>query len=106
MIIAFISELLKFNYYILPSSTVITVRDNFYDYAVSVDSPLDIKETFPFYLFFEKTEENISCCFQGFPKKYIYKSYSENQKKFSCHITTQEQFTTFMSIIAFQQRNS
>jgi hypothetical protein len=92
--------------YILPSSTVITIRDNLYDYAVSIDSPVNIMETFPLHIFINKDEEIHSFNFQGFPYSEIYEPYSKNQKKFSCHIQSQEGLSAFITMIAIQQRNT
>ena len=61
--------------------TLITIRDNFHDICVSVDSKFPIKDNRNFSDLFNKDKK--TGFFEGFPSDNIHDGYNNNQKKFS-----------------------
>lgn len=74
----------------------IVLRDNFYDWNVSIESENDIEcdfmDTF-------KDEKYHMCYCQGFPKDRIYGMYKDDHKKFTCYIDNDYTLFTFMWIL-------
>lgn len=81
----------------LPNGVKITLRNNFFDWKVSIDSPFSIslksmdlfdpKQRIPFY----------HC--EGFPKEIVYGSYGENRKQFTMSFHTDYHLWTFMFLL-------
>ena len=69
---------------------VFTIRDNFFNYKVSVDSPFPITVDF-FDLFDPEPKDYLHpVYFEGFPKNKVFRSFSENTKQFSVQLLSQE----------------
>ncbi|MCB9991303.1 MAG: hypothetical protein H6867_07965 [Rhodospirillales bacterium] len=64
--------------------TKVTVRDNFYDLAVSVDSKFPVKNTRNFGTLFKTGK--VDGFFEGFPDDLVHKSYHDNRQQFSLHV--------------------
>jgi len=67
-----------------------TMRNNFYDWKISVNSDFDVNADF-LNLFNEKKNHS-SCYFEGFKKEWVYGSYSENKKQFSVELYSYDEF--------------
>jgi len=74
-------------------SVTLTIRYNFHNFAVSVDSKKDVPWVFDG-LFDSKTT-SASCYFEGFQKGIVYGSYDSNPRQFSFHVRSKEQFYVF-----------
>ena len=74
-----------------------TLRNNFYDWKLSVDSviPLyfDIMD-----LFDEKAEIPEVYC-EGFPTELVYSSFSKNNRRFTCELKTNYDLYTFFYLL-------
>lgn len=74
----------------------IVLRDNLYDWNVSIESENDIEcdfmDTFK--------DENYHMCYcQGFPKDRIHGMYKDNHKKFTCYIGNDYTLFTFLWLL-------
>lgn len=74
----------------------IILRNNFYNWNITVESEKDIecdfKGTF--------TDERYHYCFcEGFPKEKIHGIYKDNHKKFTCCIVSDYELFTFMWLL-------
>ena len=78
-----------------PEGIVFTIRHNFHDYKVSVNSPNFVPNSFGD--LFNPTD--IPCFFEGFPKDRIYKSYVENPSKFSVAFYHTWEVFTFLWLV-------
>lgn len=63
------------------NATRVTIRDNFHDVCISVDSQFPIQDTLSFSSIFNT--KNKGGFFEGFPKGLVHGSYEENSQKFS-----------------------
>lgn len=68
----------------LADGTAFTMRDNFHDWKVSVDSPRDVEADF-MDLFRPNDRVGRACC-EGFPSELIYGPYVSNKKKFTIEL--------------------
>jgi hypothetical protein len=82
----------------LANGLVITMRDNFYEWKVSFDSPHPI-EIDPMGLF-DPDKSCHRCYFQGFPEELIYGSYNENKGQFSVEIGHEYRLYTLLHLVA------
>lgn len=73
----------------------IILRNNFYDWNMSVVSDkelnFDFMDTF--------SDEGTYCCCQGFPEKYIFGKYEENKKNFTVCVNDDYRLYTFMWLL-------
>lgn len=82
----------------LPDGTAFTIRCNFHDWKVSVESPKEVEEDF-MDLFDPTTDiDHIYC--EGFPPELVFDSYAENKRQFTLEIATDYQLYTFFWIYA------
>lgn len=73
------------------------MRDNFYDWKISVNSEFEILAEF---LNIFREDKKISSCYcEGFENEWIYNSYSENKKQFTIEISSNEFLFMFFWII-------
>jgi len=69
----------------LPDGTLFIMRYNFYDWKVSVVTQYDLKDVDFLGLFKpNKTINSVYC--EGFPNKYVFKSFSENNRLFTIEL--------------------
>jgi len=91
------SVILPVYQFTLPNGVRITMRNNFYDWKVSVDSPFSISMK-PMGLFDPK--QRISSCFcEGFPSQMIFEGYAQNPRQFTLGFPTDYHFWTFMFLL-------
>ena len=75
----------------------ILLRNNFYDWNISIESEKDIDCDFKDIF----TDDDYKHCFcQGFPEERIYGKYEENHKKFTICIGYDYKLYTFMWLLA------
>lgn len=73
----------------------IAVRDNLYNYSISVISPTDVPARLVDPLC--KTDEKILSVYcEGFPEDRVYGPYTQDQKKFTFRTWEEESFSYFM----------
>ena len=92
--------------YSLANGIIITVRDNFYDNAITVLAPQRVKQILPLGLLFDKNDPDSSHhYFEGFEDAdaEVYGTYNADPKQFSCHIADNDLLTVFLSILAAQR---
>jgi hypothetical protein len=77
----------------------IVVRDNFYNFAVSVKSPVPVSEDLVDEI--AEVEKTSSCYCEGFPEHKVYGSYADDPHRFTAHIWDKDLFTHF--ILGFAQ---
>lgn len=80
----------------LPGDIVITLRNNFHDWKISISSPKDVEIDVMGLFDPEKTFS--SCYFEGFPEHLVYGSYAANKKQFSFELSNQYDVYTFFWI--------
>ena len=83
--------------YRTPSGIVFTIRENFYDYKISVKSPHPIRCDFDD--LFDPTRVIHSVYFEGFPKDRVYGSYQQNPQQFSVELTSEGEVYVFMWLV-------
>lgn len=81
---------------------IITMRNNFYDWKVSIDSKQEIETDFM--EIFDPTEKISGCFCEGFPKHLVFGSYEENKSQFTCEIGNDYELYMFFYILARQMR--
>ena len=86
----------------LPCGMVITMRCNFRDWKVSINSPQDINVDFAG-LFNPETKWH-TCHFEGFPGKLVYGAYASNKKQFSVEIDSAYDVYTFFWLISTKMK--
>ena len=69
----------------LKDGTAFTMRNNFYDWKISVSSPRRIVEIDPMGLFDPLKRINDVYC-QGFPEQLVYGPYADNQLQFTIEL--------------------
>ena len=72
----------------------VTMRDNFHDWKVSVDSPVDIAMLA--LGIFDPEKEIHSCYCEGFPEEFVFGSYEKNKKQFTVEMHSDYQVYVFM----------
>lgn len=84
----------------LKDGTAFTMRDNFYDWKVSVESyldsnglPHDIDVDFTGLFDYKATIH--SCYCEGFPEELVYGSYADNKSKFTIELPDNYRLFTF-----------
>jgi hypothetical protein len=82
----------------LKNGIVITMRENFYDWKVSIHSPRDIKMNI-MGLFNPKNKIEATNC-DGFPESQVYGPYAKNKRKFTFEITNNNKLYTFFWIFS------
>jgi hypothetical protein len=83
--------------YALPSGVAITMRDNFYDWKISISAPVDI-EFSPMGLF-DPNQGHHAVYFEGFPGDLIYGSYADNKRQFSVELGSKYRVYTLLWIM-------
>lgn len=80
------------------------LRDNFYDWKVSVESetPLDIN----FMDLFKKDEIINPCYCEGFPSGTVYGSFNDCNSKFTIELTSNYELFTFMYMLNYYMKNN
>ncbi len=83
----------------LADGTAFTMRCNFYDWKVSVESPRDVEADF---MGLFRSNERISEAYcEGFPENLVYGSYAENNRQFTIELPSSNNFLfTFFWIFA------
>ena len=86
----------------LTDGTEIIMRENFYDWKVSVKSSKELN--FPTkYLFSYDINVPISPCYcEGFDDSWVYEPYSKNKKNFTVELSSNYDLYTFMFLILNQ----
>lgn len=85
----------------LVEGTAFTMRYNFYDWKVSVESPRDVEADF-MGLFNQSEHAHETCC-EGFPKGLVYGPYAENKRRFTIELPPgNHHIFTFFWIFAHQ----
>jgi hypothetical protein len=81
----------------MPSGLCFTMRDNFYDWKVSVElpTPLEIDPS----LLFDPDETISPVYFEGFPRNRIYGSYNDDPTRFSVEIRNDYEVYCFMLLL-------
>lgn len=72
----------------LADGTVFTMRYNFYDWKMSVDSPRDVDADFMG--LFNPDATFSSCYCEGFPEECVYGSYAKNKRRFTIELAPGE----------------
>lgn len=81
----------------LDDGTVLTMRDNFHEWKVSVSLPEERDINF---LGLVNADEVISSVyFEGFPDDRIYGSYNQNRKQFSIELLSEYEVYAFMLLL-------
>lgn len=84
--------------------TVLTLRDNFHDWKVSVESPIDLH--FPTSLFSGEGKTVISTIYcEGFTDDQVFGPYSESQRRFTVEIYDMHRLFTFFFLLHEQMKN-
>jgi len=81
----------------LPSGIIITMRYNFHDWKVSVNSPTEVEADFMG--LFNASEAYSSVYFEGFPSDLVYGSFDENKAQFSIELYDNHRLFTFFWIL-------
>lgn len=81
----------------LPNGVKITLRNNFFNWKVSVDSPFSISMK-PLGLFDSNRRIQPYHC-DGFPEEIVFGSYDENRKRFTLSFLTDYHLWTFMFLL-------
>ena len=84
----------------LENGTVFTIRYNFYNWKVSVNSPCDVEADF-MGLFDPKYKISDVYC-EGFPKECVYGPYAENKRTFTIELSDYNHLFTFFWIFSHQ----
>ena len=75
----------------------VTIRDNFYNFKVSVESPKDLNiESIGI---FDPDKEIHSVYCEGFSKNWVFGSYNKNRSRFTVEIYKEESFKKFVEMI-------
>lgn len=83
----------------LTDGTVFTMRNNFYDWKVSVSSPRDIEGNFAD--LFDPNKEIAGVYCEGFPSDSIYGSYAKDKRRFTIELHSDNyHIFTFFWLIA------
>lgn len=83
----------------LPDGTAFTMRYNFHNWRVSVDSPRDVDADFMG--LFDPNATFSSCYCEGFPEECVYGSYAENKRRFTIELAPgQHRLFTFFWIFS------
>lgn len=80
----------------LADGTMFTMRYNFHDWKVSVNSPRDVEADF---MGLFKTTESIRKV-EGFPQRLVYGPYSKNRRRFTFKLPDSYHLFTFFWIFA------
>lgn len=81
----------------LPSGIEIILRNNFYDWKVSITSKEPIRCDFMGLFDMDQIIPATYC--EGFPENKVYPSYSDNHSNFTCEIRTDYDLYTFMFLL-------
>ena len=81
----------------------IIIRNNFYNWKISVDS--DVEINVDFMGLFKSDEQIHSVYCEGFKKEQVYDSYSNNKKKFTFEIGDTYLLYTFMFLLKNYMKN-
>lgn len=80
----------------------LTIRYNFFNWKVSVDSLVDIDCDFGNLFNPEEKIKPIYC--EGFKNEWVFDSYKNNKKQFTVEIQTKYELFTFLWLIAYSLR--
>lgn len=84
----------------LKNGIKLTMRYNFYNWKISVDSPIDIEVDF-LGLFDPEEKDNIQSIFcEGFPQNAVYGCYAENRRQFTVELSSDYKVFTFLWILS------
>jgi hypothetical protein len=87
----------------LANGVELIMRDNFYDWKVSVKSPKDLEFPFPTNLFSNGCDEDIHYCYcEGFEKEWVYPSYKKSKSEFTVELNNNYDLYTFMFLLKNQ----
>lgn len=76
---------------------VLTLRNNFYNWKVSVNSSIPIE--FDTMELFDPSETISPSLCEGFPDELVYDCYNKNHSQFTCEIRTQYDLYTFFYLL-------
>jgi len=83
----------------ITDGTIFTMRCNFYNWIISVNSPNDVNVDFMD--LFNPTQQLLHVYCEGFPKELVYGPYSENKQKFTIEISAGDYYIfTFFWLFA------
>jgi len=85
-------------YKIITDCCDIYLRNNFYDWKVSINSIKDIKGNFKKLFGMDDIISYLYC--EGFKKEWVFGSYNENKSKFTIELRNDYHLYTFLWIIA------
>lgn len=80
---------------------VIRMRNNFYDWKVSVRAPTGVEVTSNFMKLFDPTQKINSIYCEGFKDEWVFGPYSENTHKFSFSVPNDYYLYTFFWILKY-----
>lgn len=84
--------------------TVLTLRGNFHDWKISVESPIDLH--FPTSLFSGYGTTIISTIYcEGFSDDQVFGPYSESKRKFTVELYDKQQVYTFLFLLHEQMKS-
>ena len=75
------------------------LRDNFYDWKISVESETSLD--YEFMGLFKKDERINSCYCEGFPSGTVYGSFNDNNKKFTIELESNYELYMFMYMLNY-----
>lgn len=91
------SVILPVYQFTLTNGVRITMRNNFYNWKVSVDSPFSINLK-PLGLF-DPTKQISACYCEGFLPQMVFEAYARNHRQFTLELPTDYHFWTFMFLL-------
>lgn len=83
----------------LKDGTIFILRDNFYNWKISVISPKSV--TANFVELFDPREVIHAVYCEGFPKDLVFGSYSQNSQKFTVELKNNDEVYMFFWIFAY-----
>lgn len=85
-----------------PNGTVFTLRNNFYEWKVSVESPVDIWAPFDGLFNQSSVHDGVYC--EGIPNHKVFGSYAGSQKQFTVELPNNYALWTFFWIYSRQRQ--
>ncbi|MFB5622471.1 MAG: hypothetical protein ACE5RH_00580 [Nitrosarchaeum sp.] len=83
---------------ILPNKISFTIRYNFYNWKVSVISPIELECDFGNICNIEENIDGVYC--EGFKNEWVFNSFLQNKKQFTIEIYDKYRLYTFLWIIS------
>lgn len=87
-------------YHIALPDMELVLRDNFYDWKVSVRSDAPIRNVAGWGLFDEADERGISACYcEGFPREWVQGPYAKDKRRFTVELSGQYDLYAFCLLL-------